>query len=50
MLKQMPNIKGQWYLHHAPRCPVCNELMTELKDYKVGFVRLICPHCGYKDT
>jgi ribosomal protein S27AE len=47
-LKNVPNIKGQWYMHHSPRCPVCGEIMSELRDYTIGFGKLICPKCGYK--
>ena len=30
------------------KCPICNGMLTELKDYGVGFGKLICPKCGYK--
>ncbi|MFX1315674.1 MAG: hypothetical protein ACFE9T_07410 [Promethearchaeota archaeon] len=54
MLKNMPNIQGAWFPSYKPkqsieRCPICNELMRELKDYRVGFGGLVCPHCGYKN-
>lgn len=48
IMGKMPNIQGQWFPHYSPRCPVCNEIMTEIKDYNVGFGKLICPRCGYK--
>lgn len=48
LLKKIPNVKGQWFLNFAPRCPICNELMMGLEGYTVGFGRLICPRCGYK--
>lgn len=48
MLKEVPNIKGQWFFSREPRCPICNSLLTGIKDYKVGLARLICPRCGYK--
>jgi len=48
MLKQMPNIKGQWFPEHSPRCPNCNKLITEIKGFNVGFVKFICPYCGYQ--
>lgn len=48
MLKQMPNIKGQWFPSFEPRCPICNGILTLIKDYKVGFGKLVCPHCGYE--
>jgi hypothetical protein len=47
-LKQMPNIKGEWFPSFDPRCPICNSIMTELKDYKLGLKKLICPQCGYE--
>ncbi len=47
---KMPNIKGQWFPAYEPKCPICNELMTNISglDYKVGFGQLICTKCGYK--
>ena len=48
MLKQMPNIKGQWFPEYSPRCPNCNKLITEIKGFNVGLVKFICPKCGYK--
>ncbi|MFX0135033.1 MAG: hypothetical protein ACFFDN_15435 [Candidatus Hodarchaeota archaeon] len=48
MLKQMPNIKGQWFPTFEAKCPICNGMLTELKDYGVGFGKLVCPKCGYK--
>jgi hypothetical protein len=47
-LKKMPNIKGEWFPSFDPRCPVCKGIMTELKDYKLGFKKLVCPQCGYE--
>ncbi len=44
-LKQMPNIKGQWFPTAEVKCPVCKGPLTEINDYKVGFV---CPRCGFK--
>ena len=48
MLKQMPNIKGQWFPEYSPRCPNCNKLITEIKGFNVGLLNFICPYCGYK--
>jgi hypothetical protein len=48
MLKQMPNIKGQWFPEYSPRCPNCNNLITEIKGFNVGLLKFICPYCGYK--
>jgi len=44
-LKQMPNIKGQWFPAAEVKCPICNGPLTEISDYQVGFV---CPQCGFK--
>ncbi len=44
-LKQMPNIKGQWFPTSEVKCPICKGPLTEINDYKVGFV---CPRCGFK--
>jgi hypothetical protein len=48
MLKQIPNIKGQWFPTYSPRCPNCNRLITEIKGFNVGFLKLKCPYCGYQ--
>ncbi|NHJ20544.1 MAG: hypothetical protein EAX91_06360 [Candidatus Lokiarchaeota archaeon] len=48
MLKEMPNIKGQWFPDYSPRCPNCNKLITEIKGFNVGLASFICPYCGYK--
>jgi ribosomal protein S27AE len=48
-LKNIPNIQGAWFPFYSPRCPVCGEMMSELKDYSVGFKQMICPRCGYKN-
>ena len=47
-LKNLPNIEGRWYMQHSPKCPVCGEMMSELRDYTVGIGKLVCPRCGYK--
>ena len=47
MLKQMPNIKGQWFPTFEAKCPICDGMLTEIKDYGVGFRKLVCPKCGY---
>ena len=48
MLKQMPNIKGQWFPEHSPRCPNCNKVFREIKGLNVGLLKLKCPYCGYQ--
>ena len=48
MLKEMPNIKGQWFPEYSPRCPNCNKLITEIKGFNVGLASFICPYCGYE--
>ena len=50
ILKQLPNIKGQWFPEYSPRCPNCNKLITEIKGFNVGFIKLKCPYCGHKKT
>ena len=47
-LKNIPNIRGDWFLSHQPKCPICNGLLRELEDYNIGFGKLICSQCGYK--
>ncbi|MGQ4872647.1 MAG: TFIIB-type zinc finger domain-containing protein [Promethearchaeia archaeon] len=46
-LANMPNVEGQWFPSFVPRCPICNELLVGIEDYRVGFGQLICPRCGY---
>lgn len=46
-LKNTPNVSGQWFPNYSPKCPICNGILTELKEYKVGFGKLVCPQCGY---
>jgi len=48
ILANKPNIQGQWFPSFEPRCPVCNELLTELQDYRLGFGKLTCKRCGYE--
>lgn len=47
-LKEVPNIQGAWYPAYDPRCPICNSFISEIKDYKIGFGKLVCPQCGYE--
>jgi len=47
-LKNIPNIQGAWYPSSDPRCPICNSFMSEIKDYKIGFGKLVCPQCKYE--
>jgi hypothetical protein len=47
-LKNMPNIKGQWFPTFDPKCPRCNNPLMDLNSYQIGFGRLICPKCGYE--
>ncbi len=42
------NLKGQWFPTFESRCPICNNVLTPLQDYRVGFGKLICLKCGYK--
>ncbi|MHA2393582.1 MAG: hypothetical protein ACXAEX_16720 [Promethearchaeota archaeon] len=50
MLKQIPNIKGQWFPEYSPRCPNCNKLVTEIKGFNVGLLNFKCPYCGYQKS
>ena len=47
MLKKMSNINGQWFPTFEAKCPICEGMLTEIKDYGVGFGKLVCPKCGY---
>lgn len=44
-LKQMPNIKGQWFPTTELKCPICNTPLTQVYSQEVG---LICQNCGFK--
>ena len=48
ILKHTPNIKGQWFPEYSPRCPNCNKLITEIKGFNVGVLKIKCPYCGYQ--
>ena len=48
MLKQMPNIKGQWFPEYSPRCPSCNRVIVDIKGFNVGLLKLKCPYCGHQ--
>ncbi|MFX0020874.1 MAG: hypothetical protein ACFE9S_00990 [Candidatus Hermodarchaeota archaeon] len=48
MLKQMPNIKGQWFPEYSPRCPNCNKVISQIKGFNLAFLKFKCPYCGYK--
>jgi len=48
ILKQMPNIKGEWVLTHSPRCSNCKREITEIKGLNVEFLKFKCPYCGYQ--
>ena len=48
MLKQMPNIQGQWFPEYSPSCPNCNKVIIEIKGLNVGLLKLKCPYCGYQ--
>ena len=44
-LKQMPNIKGQWFPTSELKCPICNGPLTQIYSREVG---LVCQRCGFK--
>jgi len=48
ILGNMPNIQGQWFPNFSPRCPICNELLVGLENYRIGGGKIICPRCGYQ--
>ena len=48
MLKEIPNIKGQWFPEYSPRCPNCHQLITRIKGFNVGLLKFKCPYCGYQ--
>jgi hypothetical protein len=48
ILKQMPNIKGQWFPEYSPRCPNCNRVIKQIKGFNLTFLEFTCPFCGYK--
>ena len=49
MLKQMPNIKGEWFIVSSPRCPNCKREITEVKGINVGSLKFKCPYCGHQN-
>jgi len=44
-LKQMPNIRGQWFPTFDVKCPICNGPLTQVYSPEVG---LKCKTCGFK--
>lgn len=44
-LKQIPNIKGQWFPSSEIKCPICNNPLTQVYSHEVG---LVCQNCGFK--
>ena len=44
-LKQMPNIKGQWFPTFDVKCPICGGPLTQFYNREVG---LVCQRCGFK--
>jgi hypothetical protein len=49
ILKQMPNIKGQWFNVQSPRCPSCGKVITEIKGINVEHLKIKCPYCGFQE-
>ncbi len=45
-LKNLTNVKGEWFPSFVIQCPYCNKSMKSMQDYKVGLGKLLCPHCG----
>lgn len=50
VLKNAPNIQGQWFPPIRAKCPICNGIMTEFRDPKGGFGKIICTKCGLKQN
>jgi len=49
ILKNMPNIQGQWFPTVKFRCSVCNNEISMVQNYAVvGVDSLVCPRCGQK--
>jgi len=44
-LKQIPNIRGQWFPTFDVKCPICKGPLTEVYSHEVG---LVCQRCGFK--
>ena len=49
MLKQVPNIKGEWFNVQSPRCSSCGKEFKEIKGLNVGFLKFKCPYCGHQN-
>jgi hypothetical protein len=47
-LKEMPNIRGQWFFPRNPMCPVCKGLLIEKMDHDRSCQMLVCPQCNYE--
>jgi hypothetical protein len=47
-LKNIPNLKGQWFPTFEPKCPRCNTPLIDVNSYQIGLGTLICPKCGYE--
>lgn len=48
VLKNMPNIQGQWFPPIKERCPLCKGIMTDFQDFNTGMRNIICTKCGYR--
>ena len=48
MLKNTPNVKGEWFPGNYPKCPECNNPLIGVQDDKeINKGHLLCPYCGY---
>lgn len=47
VLKNMPNIQGQWFPTFSSTCPICNAKLVGLDNYEIGYGKMVCPRCGY---
>ncbi|MFX1277038.1 MAG: hypothetical protein ACFFBP_11170 [Promethearchaeota archaeon] len=50
IMGNMPNIQGQWFPNFSPKCPICNELLVGLENYRISGGKIICPRCGYQKS
>jgi len=49
ILKQLPNIKGDWIFTRSPRCSNCGKEFSEIKALNVWSFKFKCPYCGHQN-
>ncbi len=50
VLKNTPNIQGQWFPPINAKCPLCNGIITKFQDPKGGLGKKICTKCGFRQN